>query len=61
MKMLNDYKETQAPNAKLMLFVLSDGEQNQGFTLNRIEGIVGGMNVPVYTIGYEMEDSGRRN
>lgn len=57
MKMLNDYK-TQAPNAKLMLFVLSDGEQNQGFTLNRIEGIVGGMNVPVYTIGYEMEDSG---
>lgn len=47
----------QIPDAKLMLFVLSDGQQNVGYGLNRITDIVGGMNVPVYTIGYNLQDS----
>ena len=40
-----------------MLFVLSDGEQNQGYNLTRITPIVGGLKVPVYTIGYNYNDS----
>lgn len=48
----------EIPDAKLMLFVLSDGDQNRGYSLNRITDIVGGMRVPVYTIGYNLEDTG---
>lgn len=45
------------PDAKLMLFVLSDGAQNAGYRLSRITPIVGGLAIPVYTIGYEMSSS----
>ncbi|MGL4799405.1 MAG: vWA domain-containing protein, partial [Cellulosilyticaceae bacterium] len=40
------------PNAKLMLFVLSDGETNSGHDLDEIEGILKAFSIPVYTIGY---------
>lgn len=40
------------PEAKPMLFLLSDGEQNTGYSLNEISSVVGGSDVPVYTIGY---------
>ena len=40
------------PDAKLMLFVLSDGDQNVGCNLNKIDGIVKSLSIPVYTIGY---------
>lgn len=60
LKMLEDYKE-KVPNAKTMLFVLSDGAQNQGFTLNRVTPIVGGLSVPVYTIGYEMDAGDKKS
>lgn len=50
-------KAKEVPDAKLMLFVLSDGEQNQGYNLTRITPIVGGLKVPVYTIGYNYNDS----
>ncbi|MBR3630109.1 MAG: VWA domain-containing protein, partial [Oscillospiraceae bacterium] len=42
MKMLRDAKE-QIPDAKLMLFVLSDGETNVGNSLNSISGVVAGL------------------
>ncbi len=45
-------KANEVPDAKLMLFVLTDGEQNEGYSLDRVTGIVGGMEVPVYTIAY---------
>ena len=45
-------KAEEVPDAKLMLFVLTDGEQNEGFTLERVTPIVGGLQVPVYTIAY---------
>lgn len=51
-------KAEEVPDAKLMLFVLSDGEQNRGYSLNRITDIVGGMKVPVYTIGYNLDHPG---
>ena len=55
--MLEKIRE-EVPNAKPMLFVLTDGEQNQGYGLNRIRGIVGGLSVPVYTIAYNYNDNG---
>ena len=45
-------KIAEAPGAKPMIFLLTDGEQNEGCSLNRISGIVGGLQVPVYTISY---------
>ncbi|HWQ71781.1 MAG TPA: VWA domain-containing protein [Desulfitobacteriaceae bacterium] len=50
-KMLLDEK-AQNPDAKLMLFVLSDGEQNRGHALKDIEGMLKVLKIPVYTIGY---------
>ncbi|MDR0500528.1 MAG: VWA domain-containing protein [Coriobacteriales bacterium] len=44
-------------SARFVVFVLSDGEQNAGNSLKKIEAIVDGMNVPVYTIGYNMKDN----
>ena len=50
-KMLMDAKE-QNPNTKLMLFVLTDGETNRGFSLNDVEGMIRSLKIPIYTIGY---------
>ncbi|MCR5283591.1 MAG: VWA domain-containing protein [Lachnospiraceae bacterium] len=51
MNMLQE-KAKEIPDAKMMLFVLTDGDQNEGWSLNRVTGIVGGLQIPVYTIGY---------
>ena len=50
-------KAQEVPDAKLMLFVLSDGEQNMGYSLGRITDVVSGMKVPTYAIGYNMSDT----
>lgn len=49
-------KAEEVPDAKLMMFVLSDGEQNEGYSLSRIKPIVSGMQVPIYTISYNYYD-----
>lgn len=49
-------KAEEVPDAKLMMFVLSDGEQNEGYSLSRITPIVSGMQVPIYTISYNYYD-----
>lgn len=51
-------KATEVPDAKLMLFVLSDGARNSGYNLNRITDIVEGMKVPIYSIGYNLSNTG---
>lgn len=53
MKMMIDKKQ-EVPNAKMMLFVLSDGDQNRGYSLDRVAPIVGGLKIPVYSIGYNI-------
>lgn len=58
LKMMIDKKQ-EIPNAKMMLFVLSDGDQNRGYSLDRIAPIVGGLKVPVYSIGYNLADNSR--
>lgn len=51
MKLIEDTL-AQVPGAKPMLFVLSDGETNRGYSLSDISDIVSGLQIPVYTIGY---------
>lgn len=40
------------PEAVPMIILLTDGDRNVGYTLNRITSIVEGMRVPVYCIAY---------
>ena len=50
-KLLNDVKAAN-PDFKPMLFVLSDGQQNTGYMLNDVEGVLTSLRIPVYTIAY---------
>lgn len=45
-------KLKEYPDAKPIIFLLSDGEQNTGYSLNDISGILSTYEIPVYTIGY---------
>lgn len=45
-------KLEEIPDAKPMIFLLSDGEQNRGNSLEKISGIVENLQIPIYTIGY---------
>ncbi len=49
--MLQKAKET-TPDAKPMLFLLSDGEQNNGWSLKDISPVLSASEIPVYSIGY---------
>ncbi|MFD0671079.1 VWA domain-containing protein [Cohnella sp. GCM10027633] len=40
------------PGAKPLIFVLSDGETNQGHSLEDIRGLIESYKIPIYTIGY---------
>jgi Ca-activated chloride channel family protein len=53
-KLLLEQQDT-LPNAKLMMFVLSDGAQNEGYDLERITGVMDALNIPVHTIGYNAD------
>ncbi len=53
-KMLMDEK-AKNPNAKLMLFVLTDGQTNTGHNLNDVEGTLRTLKIPIYTIGYNAD------
>ena len=44
--------KAEHPEAKPMLFLLSDGEQNTGCSLKDITGVLNAYEVPVYSIGY---------
>ncbi|MDR0883768.1 MAG: VWA domain-containing protein [Oscillospiraceae bacterium] len=49
--MLLDAKEKD-PDTKLLLFVLTDGETNEGLNFDETRGVIKGLKVPVYSIGY---------
>lgn len=40
------------PEAKLMLFVLTDGETNRGYSFDDVKDLVEALRIPIYTIGY---------
>lgn len=46
---------TEYPDAKPMLFVLSDGDTNVGYNLNDVRDVLSGLKIPVYTIGYNAD------
>ena len=50
-------KSKELPEAKLMMFVLTDGEQNTGYPLSRIKDIVSALQIPVYTIAYNYSNT----
>jgi len=50
-KMISDAL-VEHPDAKPMLFVLSDGQQNAGHTLKDVEVALTALRIPVYTIAY---------
>lgn len=54
MDMINKALE-ENPGAKPMIFVLSDGETNSGYSLNDIRNVLSGLKIPVYTIGYNAD------
>ncbi len=45
----------QYPDAKMMMFVLSDGETNRGYSLKDIEEPIDALDIPIYTIGYNAD------
>jgi Ca-activated chloride channel family protein len=51
LKMLLDKKE-EVPDARLMIFVLSDGEANEGFTFEKMAPVAAALGIPLHTIGY---------
>lgn len=51
LKMLQDELAAN-PNQKPIIFVLSDGETNEGYSLKDIKGLIEDYEVPIYTIGY---------
>lgn len=51
LKMLKDEKEKH-PDIKPLIFVLSDGETNQGHSLDTVKGLIKAYKTPIYTIGY---------
>ncbi len=53
-------KAAEVPDAQLMMFVLSDGEQLDGFELDKVIDIVDGLDVQIYTIGYNLDLTGER-
>lgn len=56
---MNMIEETlkDVPDGKPMVFVLTDGDQNEGFSLSRITDIVGGLHIPVYSIAYNYSNT----
>lgn len=49
------------PDAKIMMFVLSDGVTNIGCSLKDVSGIIQALEIPIYTIGYnaDLEELGK--
>jgi Ca-activated chloride channel homolog len=52
LKMLVDAQQKNS-KAKPLLFVLSDGETNRGLKFDNLTRVVQGLQIPIYTIGYE--------
>lgn len=48
-------KQASVSNAKLRILVMSDGQQNAGLSLGQTLGVVAGLQVPVYGVGFEAD------
>ena len=45
-------KQQEVPDSKMMMFVLSDGETNEGLSITEASNVIKNLNIPIYTIGY---------
>jgi Ca-activated chloride channel family protein len=54
LSMLLEHRQAN-PDSKLLLFVLTDGETNQGMGLGDIDEVIAGLRVPIYTVGFEAD------
>lgn len=45
----------KTPDAKAMIFVLSDGATNEGYSVTEATDVIKGLKIPVYTIGYNAD------
>lgn len=54
-KMISDMLK-EDPTLKPMIFLLSDGENRQGYSFRDVSGIIETLGYPVYTIGYNDND-----
>lgn len=45
-------KQKEVPDAKMMMFVLSDGDTNTGHSISDATNVIKNLNIPIYTIGY---------
>ncbi len=59
-KMLEDAK-TENPNANVMMFVLTDGENTDGNDLDDVSDVIKNSGIPIYTIGYNADISVLKN
>ena len=48
-------EQKKRPEIKPMLFVLTDGATNRGLSFDNLKGVIEGLDIPVYTIGYEAD------
>lgn len=51
LKMIDDKKQ-EVPDARGVIFLLSDGDQNSGYSLSKIKTVVEGMEIPIHCISY---------
>ena len=60
LSMLLQHQATN-PTAKPLLIVLTDGETNEGYSLGDVQAVIGGLRIPVYTVGFEanLDELGR--
>lgn len=54
LKLLEDYQRAN-PDVRPRLFVLTDGQTNQGLTFDQVRGVIAGLGVPTYTIGFDAD------
>jgi len=59
-KMLTDLR-AENPHDRYMMIVLTDGESNRGNSFRDTEGMIEGLGIPIFTIGYGMNDDVLRN
>ncbi|MAT06238.1 MAG: hypothetical protein CL424_14465 [Acidimicrobiaceae bacterium] len=60
LKMLEDRRAAE-PDLKTILVVLTDGETTAGLDFDRIDDVVAGLRIPIYTVGFEanLDELGR--
>ena len=49
------------PDLKPILVVLTDGQTTDGLTFDNVDGVIEGLRIPIYTVGFEadLEELGR--